>query len=113
MKEDVKNKPPARLQRKPLFMGRTAKRGVVMRSFSLKLGLLLVLIPAGASLAEEQQQDDKSYLPPASLRASPKAQPAQQTSQLLAEPGIRKHARIHRHHYRGHAWPRYAFWGFF
>jgi hypothetical protein len=42
-----------------------------MRSLSLKTGLLLVFIPAAAAFAAGEDQDDKSYLPPASLRAAP------------------------------------------
>lgn len=83
-----------------------------MRSLSLRLGLLLVLISAGAGFAEEQQ-DDKSYLPPASLRAVPKPASAAQTQRAAAEPATRKHAKVHRRHYRERAWPRYAFWGMF
>jgi len=78
---------------------------------SLTIGLLLVLIPAGASFATEPQQDDKSYLPPPSLRAAPKTLPAEQSRQAVAEP-VRKHARMHRRHdprfYREPLFPRYA-----
>ncbi len=80
-----------------------------MGSLSLKLGLLLVLIPAGASFAAEPQQDDKSYLPPASLRAAPITPAAGQARQAAAEQGIRKHARIHRRHiYREPRYQRFA-----
>ncbi len=84
-----------------------------MRSLSLKMGLLLVLIPAGASFAAEPQQDDKSYLPPASLRAAPTTPAAERPRQAAAEPG-RRHARMRRRHeprfYRG---PRFAGPGFY
>ena len=46
-----------------------------MRSLSLKTGLLLAMIPAAAAFAAGEQQDDKSYLPPASLRATPDTKP--------------------------------------
>ncbi|MFY9643241.1 MAG: hypothetical protein WCD20_14890 [Rhodomicrobium sp.] len=87
-----------------------------MRSLSLKMGLLLALIPAGASVAAEPQQDDKSYLPPASLRAAPNTQEAEHRRQAAAEPE-RRHARMHRRHeprsYRGPAFRRYAGPGYF
>ena len=86
-----------------------------MRSLSLKMGLLLALIPAGASVAAEPQQDDKSYLP-ASLRAAPNTQEAEHRRQAAAEPE-RRHARMHRRHeprsYRGPAFRRYAGPGYF
>ncbi len=90
-----------------------------MGSLNLKLGLLLVLIPAGASLAAEPQQDDKSYLPPASLRAAPKAPAAEPSRQAAAEPA-RRQVRIRRRHepryYREPVFPRFAgprFFGMF
>jgi hypothetical protein len=81
-----------------------------MRSLYLKIGLLLVLIPAGASFAAEPQQDDKSYLPPASLRAAPRAPAAEQTRQAAAGSG-RRQVRFHRRHeprYREPMFRRYA-----
>lgn len=78
-----------------------------MRSLCMKIGLLLILIPA-ASFAEEQQ-DDKSYLPPVSLRAAPKANQVDQTWQARDEQEITKHARTHRRHiYRESPFPRFA-----
>ncbi len=83
-----------------------------MRSASLRIGLLLALISGSAALALEPQQDDKSYLPPASLQASPGAAPAQQSQTASIEPR-RKSARVmHRRHephaYHVPRYPRYA-----
>ena len=42
-----------------------------MRSLSLKTGLLLALVPLALAFAAGEEQDDKSYLPPPSLRGNP------------------------------------------
>jgi hypothetical protein len=66
---------------------------VVMRLLSFKTALLLALIPATAAFAaDEQQQDDKSYLPPASYIAAP-GTPAANSTQAAVEPRAR-HARV-------------------
>ena len=47
-----------------------------MRSLSLKTGLLLALVPLTLAFAAGEEQDDKSYLPPPSLRGNPDKAPA-------------------------------------
>ena len=47
-----------------------------MRSLSLKTGLLLALVPLTLAFAAGEEQDDKSYLPPPSLRGKPDKAPA-------------------------------------
>ncbi len=82
-----------------------------MRPLSLKTGLLLALFPLAMAFAAGEQQDDKSYLPPASLRSAPEATAAPASRQTAMEPG--RHARVvHRRHYRRYAGPAYYFWPF-
>ena len=47
-----------------------------MRFLSLKTGLLLALVPLSLAFAAGEEQDDKSYLPPSSLRGKPEEAPA-------------------------------------
>jgi hypothetical protein len=84
-----------------------------MRSLSLKTGLLLAMIPAAAAFAAGEQQEDKSYLPPASLSATPDTKPAVTSAQTAIEP--RRHARAQhrRHEARSHSYRRYAGPAFF
>ncbi len=82
-----------------------------MRSFLLRAGLVSALISAGTALAAEPQQDDQSYLPPATLRASPGAAPAagsQHAARAPAEPA-RTYARAmrRRHERQAYREPRY------
>jgi len=80
-----------------------------MGSLSLKTGVLLALVPLALAFAAGEEQDDKSYLPPPSLRANPdkalaardKA-PATVTREASIDVG--KNARVvHRRHN-----PRYS-----
>lgn len=66
---------------------------VVMRHLSFKTGLLLALIPAAAAFAADEQQDDKSYLPPASYIAASGKAPAANSTQAAVEPRAR-HTRV-------------------
>ncbi len=79
-----------------------------MRLLSFKTGLLLALIPAGAAFAaDEQQQDDKSYLPPPSYIAAPGATPAANSTQAAFEPvGRRVRAAPRRHEARHRSYGR-------
>ncbi len=87
-----------------------------MRYLTVKVGLLSALITVCAAAAAEPQQDDQSYLPPASLRAAPGAAPIEQSQRAAIEPR-RRHARAVRHHapriYREARYPRYPAPGFF
>ena len=47
-----------------------------MRFLSLKTGLLLALVPLALAFAAGEEQEDKSYLPPSSLRGKPEEAPA-------------------------------------
>jgi hypothetical protein len=81
---------------------------VVMRLLSFKTGLLLALIPAAAAFAaDEQQQGDKSYLPPASYIAAPGTAAAANPTRAAIEPRAR-HARLapRRHEARHRSWRR-------
>jgi len=87
-----------------------------MRSHGLKIGLLLALMPASAAIAAEPQQDDRSYLPPAQMRAAPGATsagvPAEHLQNPASEPGRRQTKAVHRRHepriYREARYPRHA-----
>jgi hypothetical protein len=68
-----------------------------MHTLRLTMGLLIALVFANVAVAEETQQDDKSYLPPASLRAAPGTAPAQYAQRASAEPQRSAHAA--RSHY--------------
>ena len=75
-----------------------------MRSLSLKTGLLLALVPLTLAFAAGEEQDDKSYLPPPSLRGKPDQAPAaldKAPATVMGEASIDlgKHARVvHRRH---------------
>ncbi len=87
-----------------------------MRSHGLKIGLLLALIPVSAAIAAEPQQDDRSYLPPAQMRAAPGAASAGVQAEHLQNPASGPRGRqaraVHRRHeqrsYREARYPRYA-----
>jgi hypothetical protein len=64
-----------------------------MRSLSLKTGLLLAFIPAAAAFAAGEDQDDRSYLPPTSLRAAPGTAPV---ANAAAEQRRRQTRIVHR-----------------
>lgn len=95
-------------------MSRTVRLEVVMRSLRLKTGLLLALFPAALAFAAGEGQDDKSYLPPPSLRGEPDKTPAAQVKapatvrrEASVVPG--RHARVvHRRHSPRYAVRRYA-----
>lgn len=92
-----------------------------MRYLLLKMGLLFALISTGTAIAAESQQDEQSYLPPATLRASPgaaSADGARHRARAAPEPA-RKYVRTARRHherqvyrearYRRYAGPRFFF----
>lgn len=92
-----------------------------MRYLGLQMGLLFAVTAVGMALAAETQREDQSYLPPATLRASPKAEraaPVEQHRRHAAAGPRRRHAGAsHRHresrpHYRRYAGPR-LFFGLF
>ena len=80
-----------------------------MRSLSLKTELLLALVPLALAFAAGEEQDDKSYLPPPSLRGKPDKAPAaldKAPATVMGEASIDlgKNARVvHRRHN-----PRYS-----
>ena len=80
-----------------------------MRFLSLKTGLLLALVPLALAFAAGEEQDDKSYLSPPSLRGKPDKAPAaldKATATVTREASIDlgKNARVvHRRHN-----PRYS-----
>ena len=89
-----------------------------MRSLSIKAGLLLALIPVAAAFAASEGQDDKSYLPPAKLRAEPGAAPAAKPAHAAVR-NKRRRARVvrkrrrHRHYYyERYNGPRFSFFPF-
>jgi hypothetical protein len=73
-----------------------------MRFLSLKTGLLLALVPLALAFAAGEEQDDKSYLPPSSLRGKPEEAPAaldKAPATVMREASIDQHARVvHRRH---------------
>ena len=71
-----------------------------MRSLLLTIGLLSALISAGAAIAAETQEDDRSYLPPVALRATPGTAPAKSPA-ARGEPANRQ-VRAARRHPGGH-----------
>ena len=78
---------------------RTVRTEVVMRFLSLKTGLLLALVPLALAFAAGEEQDDKSYLPPSSLRGKPEEAPAaldKAPATVMREASIDrgKHARV-------------------
>ena len=75
---------------------KTRRTEAVMRSLSLKIGLLLALIPAAAAFAASDEQDDKSYLPPAALRAAPGTASATDSAQSAAQQRGRQVRIVHR-----------------
>jgi len=87
-----------------------------MRSHGLKIGLLFATMAASAAFAADPQQDDKSYLPPAQMRAAPGAAsaavPAGHLQNPANEPRRRQAKAAHRRHeprvYREARYPRYA-----
>ncbi len=96
-----------------------------MRSHRLKIGLLSATMMASTAIAAEPQQDDRSYLPPAQMRAAPGAAtagvPAAHLQNSANEPRRRQAKAAHRRReprvYREARYPRYAgprfFLGFF
>jgi hypothetical protein len=78
-----------------------------MRFLSLTIGLVAASVCACATIAAEPQQDDKSYLPPAQLRAAPEpgrttaraARPRYAAPRYAAIEPARKHRKAV-HHYR-------------
>jgi hypothetical protein len=87
-----------------------------MRSISVIVLIFAAWIPAAS--AAESQTDDKSYLPPASLRAAPQPGPAARAHAAGTE-GRRRQVRVvtrryHESRYRGRrfAGPR-MFFGLF
>jgi hypothetical protein len=80
-----------------------------VRFLSLKTGLLLALFPLALAFAASEEQDDKSYLPPSSLRGKPEEAPtaldkAPAAVMREASVDLEKHARVvHRRHN-----PRYS-----
>jgi hypothetical protein len=97
---------------------KTRRTEAVMRSLSLKIGLLLALIPAAAAFAASDEQDDKSYLPPAALRAAPGATPAANSAQAAAQHRGRQVRVVHRrrepryYSYERYNRPRFGFFPF-
>jgi hypothetical protein len=73
-----------------------------MRILRLTMGLLIVLVFANAAAADETQQGDSSYLPPASLRATPETAPAYNAQRASAETrrGVKVVHRGHMQHAR-------------
>ena len=68
-----------------------------MRAHGLALGALIALGLATAAIAAETQQDDKSYLPPPSLRAEPGTAQASLPKRISIESRKRSAAVPHRH----------------
>jgi hypothetical protein len=88
-----------------------------MRSISVAVLIFAVWIPAAS--AAESQTDDKSYLPPASMRAAPQAVPAAR-AQAAGTEGRRRQVKVVTRRYResrGYRERRFAgprmFFGFF
>ena len=76
-----------------------------MRSHSLKIALLLALFSSAAALGAGEEQDNRSYLPPPSLRGEPDKTPAaldrvQATVRREASDGVRRQSVkvVHRRH---------------
>ena len=89
-----------------------------MRSLCLMIALLPVLISGGAAMAADQQ-DDKSYLPPAAFRAAPSPGLAGSSQRAALEQPRRKQVRAGRRYREAHGYrerrsagPRFLF-GFF
>ncbi len=80
-----------------------------MHSLSLKSALILAFIPAAAAFAAGEEQDDKSYLPPAQFVASPNDAPAANEAQTAAEfKGRRVRFAHKRSGHRSYSSRRYA-----
>jgi hypothetical protein len=79
-----------------------------MHTLRLTMGLLIALVFANVAVAEETRQDDKSYLPPGSLRAAPGTQPAQYGQRASAEPQGSAHAARSRYAARTRRARRFA-----
>jgi hypothetical protein len=89
-----------------------------MRSLSIKAGLLLALIPVAAAFAASEGQDDKSYLPPAKLRAAPSTAPVANTANATVQrrrqrARVVRRRRAHRNYfYERYSGPRFSFFPF-
>lgn len=90
-----------------------------MCSLSLKTGLLLVLFPVALAFAAGEEQDDRSYLPPPSLRGKTDKAPAgldKAPATVRKEAAVvrRQHVRVvHRRHNPHTSSRRYAGQEFF
>jgi hypothetical protein len=71
-----------------------------MRIPRLTLGLLTALVFMNAAAAEETQQGDNSYLPPAALRAAPGTVSARtpQPASIDSRRSVRSINAVRRHH---------------